>query len=661
MAVITDNSENKEVASNALRLVVIGNGMASHKLCERLAESSRNGAFQITVFGEERQSAYDRVHLTSGLESDAGEQLQLAPSGWYAEQGIALHLNDPAVAVDRKNRIVRSASGQEVAYDKLVFATGSRAYVPPLPGNDLPGVFVYRTISDLQGIRAWSAGARRAAVLGGGLLGVEVAKALHDLGLQTWIVERGASLLARQLDPQAGALLQGHVERLGIRVCTQRETHAIEALSEDRLLQFNTGECLRVQLVVFAVGIRPRDEIASACGLELGPRGGIRVNDELQTSDANIYAIGECTCHRGMIYGLAAPGYQMADLLADNLRGKRRRYHGSDQSTRLKLRGVEVATLGDFQANGDATITWQGAEGCRRLVLERGRLLGASAVGEWPEVLRIQELAERKARLWRWQLQRFARSGQLWKSGIAQHVSQWSPNALVCNCVGVRRGELSAACENGCPTVEALVRQTGASTVCGSCKPLLAQLVGAPAWLTNVPGLKPLVVACVTALLLAVMIVAIPPIHFAPSVQIPLHRLNALWRDDFWKQLTGFCLVGLALISLVLSFRKRIKRFSFGEFGHWRAVHAGLGTLSLLALITHTGFRLGNNFNFVLMCDFLAVAFVGALAGAVTSMERRLSPAAAKRLRSFWTGTHIALAWPLPVLAALHVVVAYYF
>lgn len=642
-------------------LVLIGNGMAGYKLCERLTRPEMAGQFRIVVFGEERQPAYDRVQLTSFFEQPSEGKLLLAPESWYAENAIELHLGDPVAEVDREQKKVRSKAGKEVSYDQLVFATGSRAFIPNLPGSELPGVFVYRTIDDLRAIKEYSGHSKRAAVLGGGLLGVEAAKALRDLGLETWIVERGVSLLARQLDPEAGLQLQRHVEKLGIHVCNQRETQSIEKLGDDRLLQFNTGECLRVQLVVVAAGIRPRDEIAAAAGLELGPRGGIRVDDSLQTSDPSIYAIGECACHRNVVYGLAAPGYQMADVLADDLLGKRRKFVGSDQSTRLKLTGIEVATLGDFQANGDETIRWQGPQGSRRLVLEKGRLIGAAAVGDWPEAVRIHELTERRARLSRWQRNRFLRTGRLWNAETAPHVSQWAANALICNCVGVRRGALSVACAEGCATVEALAKRTGASTVCGSCKPLLAQLVGAPAWLNEIPGLKPLAISCAVAFLLALMLFTFPPIAFADSVHSKLHKIDALWRDGDWKRISGFTLVGLVLVSFGLSFRKRLKRFTLGEFGHWRALHAVLGTISLIALVTHTGFRLGNNFNFVLMVNFVALALVGALAGAVTAIERRLSPIAAKRLRSFWTGTHIAMAWPLPVLVVLHLVIAYYF
>jgi nitrite reductase (NADH) large subunit len=709
-------------------LVIVGNGMVSYKLCARLMELPGGGRLRIVVFGEEQRPAYDRVHLTQFFTGRTPDQLELAPRAWYEENGIELHLGDPVTTIDRERQIVRSAAGREVKYDQLVLATGSRAFVPPIPGHDLPGIFVYRTLDDLARIREYAASGGRAAVLGGGLLGLEAAKALHDLGLPTWIVERGSSLLARQLASEGGGLLRAHVEKLGLHVCVQREAEKIERLprrdnadgsennatpvaipsplkgergsvrrenvaahstntenphltpalsppsegaeretasatrtvTDDLLLQFNTGECLRVKLVVLAAGIRPRDELGAQCGLDIAPRGGVRVNDSLQTSDPNIFAIGECASHNGVVYGLAAPGYKMADLLADNLVGKRRKFTGSDQSTRLKLAGIEVSTLGDFQADGQS-VRWHGKEGYRELMLQQGRLVGATAVGEWSEASRAHELIERRARVWSWQRRRFLQTGKIWKGEAAQHVSLWPEAALICNCTGVRRGALTAACNAGCNTVEQLAARTGASTICGSCKPLLAALVDAPISLVRQSGLKTLAVACVLAFALALTILLAQPIPFADSVQAGLRKLDVLWRDAFWKQATGFTLLGLALISLLMSLRKRIKRFTWGEFGHWRAVHAVLGAITLLALVSHTGFRLGHNFNLILMTNFLALAGVGALAGAVTALERRLQPVAAKRLRAFWTGTHIALVWPLPVLVVFHVLMAYYF
>jgi len=656
-----DRAASPQVRAGGLqRLVVVGNGMVSHKLCERLVERGGLDKYKIVVLGEEQRAAYDRVHLTRFLEGQSASALELAAPAWYARNGIELRLGDPVVAIDRGKRLVRTSGGRVIAYDRMVLATGSRAFVPPLEGRDLPGVFVYRTLDDLERLKAYATGCKRAAVLGGGLLGVEAAKALKDLQLDTWVVERGSSLLARQLDPEAGGLLRTHVEKLGIHVCTQRETERIEALGNDRLLQFNTGECLRVQLVVIAAGIRPRDELARECGLDVEIRGGIKVNDWLQSSDPNIHAIGECASHRGVSYGLAAPGYKMADILAESLVRRPRRFVGSDQSTRLKLSGIEVSTLGDFQAEGE-TLRWRCTHGCRRLIVENGRLVGASAIGEWPEAGRVQELIERNARVWRWQRNRFERTGRIWPGDAALSVAHWPEAAIVCNCVNVRRGALSQACASGCTTVQQLAARTGASTVCGSCQPLLAEMVGAPVAGFSVAGVRLLGAACVFAALLIAIMLAAAPIPFAESVQLGQRKLDQLWRSSVLKQATGFVLLGLALVSLLLSLRKRFKRFSWGEFGHWRAVHALLGTFTLAVLVSHTGFRLGANLNLVLMLNFLVLAFVGVLAGMVTVLERRLSPRGAKRLRSFWTGTHIAMAWPLPVLVIMHIVMAYYF
>lgn len=640
-------------------VVVIGNGMAGHKFCESMVAQNLENRFRLVVFGEERHAAYDRVHLTQFFQNRSAEDLRLAPADWYARHRVTLHVGDSVVAVDVNRRVVRAASGREVVYDRLVFATGSRPWVPDIPGVDLPGVFVYRTIDDLEAIHAYAQGRSTAAVMGGGLLGLEAAKALADLGLKTRIIERGTSLLARQLDPEAAVLLQEHVEAMGIVPMLQRQTLSIQAAGKERLLCFNTGEFLRTELVVIAAGVRPRDELADACGLELGPRGGIRVDDSLRTSVPGVFAVGECASHNGVICGLAAPSLQMADVLAANFNGARRRFLGVSFSTRLKLPGIEVATLGDYQQAGD-TLKHRSATSCRRLVLDRGRVVGAVGIGPWPDSPRVQEVIERRAFLWPWQRQRFEETGRLWNDPTPLPVSQWPATALVCNCTGVRCGQLLAARAEGCKTVEQLAERTRASTVCGSCRPLLAELVGAEASVAPVRGSRLLVWAAASTFLLVAVLLLLPRIPMADTVQGGW-KLDLLWRDSFWKQVTGFSLAGVCVLSLGLSLRKRIRWLAFGDFGWWRAAHATLGVLTLLLLISHTGLRLGHNLNFVLMLNFLALAGLGAMAGAVTAVERRLSGPAARRVRSLWTGAHIAMTWPLPVLVLFHALAAYYF
>jgi nitrite reductase (NADH) large subunit len=650
----------KEPRPDKESVVVVGNGMAGYKLCERLVALDATVRLSVTVFGEEPRPAYDRVHLTEFLAGKPADKLLLASREWYAERGVALHTGDPVASINREMKLVRSAGGREVRYDRLVFATGSRAYVPPFPGNDLPGVFVYRTLQDLERMLARAAVSKRVAVLGGGLLGVEAAKALKDLGLETFLVERGTNILARQLDPEGGQLLRAHIEKMGIRVCTSRETERIDPIDSDLLVQLNTGECLRVQMVVLAVGVRPRDELAAAAGLMIGPRGGIVVNDALQSSDPSIYAIGECASHRGITYGLAAPGNKMADTLATSLSGKRSKFVGADQSTWLKLAGIHVATLGDFQ-DDEETLTFREPATYRRVVLKKGRIIGALSVGDWPEQSRMLEAVEQRRRLWRWERSRFATQGRIWPSRAEVPVSEWPAGAIICNCVGIRRGRLSEACVSGCRTIEQLSAATNAGTVCGSCKPLLAQMVGDPTVSAKQPGSRLLLVTSVVALVLAALTAALRPLPLLDSVQSS-QWLRVLLHDSTAKQITGFTLVGLALISLGLSLRKRIKKFArLGDVGWWKAFHAGLGMMTLVVLVSHTGFRLGQNLNFVLMTNFLAIALVGALAGGVTALEQRLAGPSARHLRAIWTGVHIALTWPLPVLVAFHILAAYYF
>ena len=653
-------SDPPHPARASTRVVVIGNGMAGHRLVERLATGPARQRVGITVVGEEPVPAYDRVHLTRLLGGAAVDDLLLAPPDWHARHGVELRTGDPVAALDRPGRRVVTASGVAIPYDHAVFATGSRAHVPDIPGRDLPGVFVYRTATDLHRIRTAALKGGRVAVLGGGLLGLEAAHALHLLGPETWVVERGTGLLARQLDPEGSRRLQTHVERLGVHVITGRETITIEPHGDELLLTFQTGECLRVRTVVLAAGIRPRDELAAAAGLQLGPRGGIAVDDLLRTSDPDLFAVGECAAHQGNLCGLAGPSLLMAEALASTLAGRPRRFPGADPSTWLKLAGLSVATLGDHQhADGESLVARTDSSHVL-LVLVDGRLAGAVGIGDWPEQARVHDAIRRRRRLWPWEQARFRRHGRIWSARSAPPVAEWPESALVCNCLGIRRGTLSTACREGCTTVDQLARTTGASTLCGSCRPLLAELVGAPADAGPVPGTRGLLIAAVLAAAVAAALLLLPPIPLSDSVQDP-GALDVLWRNGTARRITGFTVLGLTVASLLLSARKRIARFQAGPVGTWKAVHAALGLASLVGLVTHTGLRMGDNLNRILLLNFLALAVAGALAGTVTALERRLAGPAARRLRAAWTLVHIVLAWPLPVLLGFHILAAFYY
>ena len=468
-------------------LIIIGNGMMCWKLCQKLVECGAQKLLEIVVFGEEPRPAYDRVHLSELFSGKTAEDLTLAPAEWYAAHGIALYLGDPILEINTDDCYVRSASGLEVPYDRLVFATGSRPFVPPIPGVDLPGVFVYRTVEHLEAIMEYGGAVKRAAVIGGGLLGLEAAKAVYDLGLEVHVVEFASGLMPRQLDPAGAGLLKEKIESLGVRVHLGKQTTAIEYAVHgadergERVLRFADGGELVVDMVVISTGIRPRGELAGAAGLALAKNGGIVVDDHLTTSDPRIFAVGECAVHNGVTYGLALPGYKMVDNLVDNLVGGTATFQGADVSARLKLMGVTVASLGrhDEAVVPSATVNSFLAHGVyRKVVMLDGHIVGAVTVGEWDNLERVREVIEQTRLVSFWDMRRFRSTGNLWLKSESPPVTDWPPDALVCGCLRVNRGTLTMAHLDGCVTVDELCARTGAGTMCGSCKPLLAELLG---------------------------------------------------------------------------------------------------------------------------------------------------------------------------------------
>ncbi|HEX4997756.1 MAG TPA: FAD-dependent oxidoreductase [Terriglobia bacterium] len=642
------------------RLVIVGNGMASYKLCEKLAARQGMARYEVVVVGEEPRPAYDRVHLTDFLAGRPEEELCLQSRAWYSANGITLRTGDRVIAIDRETRIAHTESGRWLAYDKLVFATGSRPFVPPVEGADLSDVFVYRTIGDLNEIRTRARNATSAAVIGGGLLGLEAARALQGLGLECHVVEFAPQLLPVQLDPRAGELARRQIEEMGLRVHVNVRVNRIAADGRRRSLHFadKDQEPISVDLVVVAAGIRPRQELAESCELAIAIPGGIQINDRLETSDPSIYAIGECANHRGVTYGLAAPAYQMAEVLVDRLLGGGAEFRGADMSTRLKVLGLDVSVFGDYNQPA-VTHCWESDGVYRRIVVRDNRLVGASALGAWPEAGEVQDAVRVERRVWTWQARRFMRQGTLWPAR-RQPVGQWPAAATVCNCMNVSRGMLAAAQTAGCATVEAMAAATGASTLCGTCKPLLAELAGQPAATTGpARGARGLAVAAGAALLLVAAIFFAPSLPYAASVQT--FPYDVIWRNSVWKQVTGFSLLGLTGLGMLLSARKRLRSFTRGDFGLWRAVHALLGVGALIVLVAHTGLRFGANLNAALMTVFALANLAGAAAGGVVSADHRLATTRAMALRKCVVWGHVVLVWPLPALVAFHILSAYYF
>ncbi len=466
-----------------MKVVVVGNGMVGQRFLEQLVSRKNGASPEVTVFCDERRAAYDRVQLTSFFSGKSAADLSLVPAGFFDQHEIALRLGDKAVAIDRTRKLVRSARGHELPYDKLVLATGSYPFVPSLPGAEWPDCFVYRAIEDLEAIRTAAGRARVGAVIGGGLLGLEAAKALHDLGLETHVVEFAPRLMAVQLDDPGGRLLRRKIEALGVSVHVSRQTKEIVGGTGCRhKLLFADGAALETDITVFSAGIRPRDRLGRAAGLSIGERGGIVVNDHCQTSDPDIYALGECAQWNGRIYGLVAPGYQMAEVAARHVAGEEgAQFLGADMSTKLKLMGVDVASIGD--AHG-ATLnalnyvyTDEAAGVYKRLVIsgDRKYLLGAILVGGADEYGSLLQMALNPLPLPEHPEDLILPAREGAKKGLG--VDLLPASAAICTCNNVSKGGLCDAIAAGCASLGALKKATKASTTCGGCGPLVKQIL----------------------------------------------------------------------------------------------------------------------------------------------------------------------------------------
>ncbi|MCL6744227.1 nitrite reductase large subunit NirB [Kosakonia sp. R1.Fl] len=464
-------------------LAVIGHGMVSHYFLQQLVERELHLHYDIVVFGEERLPAYDRVHLSEYFAGRSAQSLSLVSEGFFADNGITLHCASKIVAIDSQQRCVRDAQGVETHYDTLVLATGSYAFVPPISGNTRPGCLVYRTLDDLDAIAAQAKNAKRGVVIGGGLLGLEAANALRQLGLETHVVEFAPRLMAVQLDEGGAMMLQRKIEALGVQVHTRKETREIIDGEQARhRLCFADGSFLETDLLLFSAGIRPRDELAESAGLQKGPRGGIVINDHCQTSDEAIYAIGECALWNGQIFGLVAPGYQMARSVADKLAARDTPFTGADMSTKLKLLGVEVASIGDAHGKTAGSQSYQWTDGPREIYkkivvsADGKRLLGAVLIGDSADYSLLLQMMLNDMPLPA-QPQTLilpALSGDAPK-GLG--VAALAASAQICSCHNVSKGDIAAAVAGGCSELGALKSCTKAGTGCGGCVPLLKQVM----------------------------------------------------------------------------------------------------------------------------------------------------------------------------------------
>ncbi len=466
-----------------MKIIVIGHGMVGHKFLEELAVSSLASA-EVTVLCEEPRPAYDRVHLSEFFSGKTAEQLSLVEAGFFERSGFSLRLGTRVVAIERRNNTVTTADCEVLPYDKLVLATGSVPFVPPVPGRDRPHCHVYRTIEDLEGMKASGAKSKSGVVVGGGLLGLECAKALRDLGLETHVVEFAPRLMAVQVDEGGGRVLRSKIEALGVQVHTGRNTLEITdgATARHRMV-FADGTWLECDMIVFSAGIRPQDALARQSALAVGPRGGVAVDDHCRSADRDIYAIGECASWSEQLYGLVAPGYEMARVAARHLAGDAEAaFAGADMSTKLKLMGVDVASIGDAHGRTPGSRSFQYVDEIKQVYkkivvsADGTKLLGAVLVGNADEYGTLLQMALNGIALPASPefLILPASDGQA-KPGLG--VDALPDTAQICSCNNVSKGQICAAVGDGACTIGQLKACTKAGATCGGCVPLVTQVM----------------------------------------------------------------------------------------------------------------------------------------------------------------------------------------
>ncbi|MCM3190546.1 NADPH-nitrite reductase [Bacillus subtilis] len=460
------------------QLVLVGNGMAGVRAIEEILSVAKD-EFQITIFGAEPHPNYNRILLSKVLQGDTDiKDITLNDWDWYEENNIQLYTNETVIKVDTENKTVITDADRIQPYDELILATGSVPFILPIPGADKKGVTAFRDIKDTDTMLAASKQYKKAAVIGGGLLGLEAARGLLNLGMDVSVIHLAPFLMERQLDATAGRLLQNELEKQGMTFLLEKQTE--EIVGDDRVegLRFKDGTSIEADLVVMAVGIRPNTTLGAESGIPVNR--GIIVNDYMQTEIPHIYAVGECAEHRGIAYGLVAPLYEQAKVLAKHICGiETKPYEGSVLSTQLKVSGVEVFSAGDFNESEEkkAIKVFDEQDGIyKKIVLRGNQIVGAVLFGDSNEGNRLFSMIQKEADI-----------SETSKISILQPLSQeagtsitaaMSDDEIICGCNGVSKGAIIQAIqEKGCSSTDEIKACTGASRSCGGCKPLVEEIL----------------------------------------------------------------------------------------------------------------------------------------------------------------------------------------
>lgn len=618
----------------------------------------------IVVFGNEPWEPYNRVKLSSFFAGQLNWDELLISQRLPNTEQIVEHHNCAIVEIDREKKVVIDELNRVHAYKKIIIATGSSAFIPNIKGINSKNVFTFRDMSDVENLLARRIRSRKTVVVGGGVLGIEAAKAMSRENTEVIIIDHSQFLMSNQLDTKSGEMLREHILSLGIKVYLGNTIKEIKNNGNLEKVILRNGVEVECDTIILSTGIKPNVELARQAHLSVGR--GIRVNDAMQTSDPDIYAIGECSEHKGNVYGIVKPGYEQAKVAAFSLSGKKANYTGSLSATQLKVVDIPVFSMGEVNdidsiSNKKEYVFQDSSRKIyRKLVVKHHKLIGAILINDSGELGRIQEKILNKRFIWPWDLKYFIKTGNLWPDENSADINQWPADTVVCNCTGVTRGVLTTVIGDGVTSLEGITEKTGACSVCGSCRPLLSQMLNSAASPDPVTGAGCLQISGLLSILVLLLVLVLPAIPYADTVHVQW-QWDVLWRDNLFKQISGFTLLGISVIALVLSLRKRIKRFAFLTFPAWRIIHVIAGAMAVVGLAVHSGYHLGSGLNYLLALIFIGVLIAGGASSLMISYEHKLDAVLSRKIKSNLIWIHIFTFWPLPILLAMHVFKSYYF
>ncbi|MGX5172851.1 FAD-dependent oxidoreductase [Aliikangiella sp. IMCC44653] len=653
--IVTETYKNDEVKIlNAV--VIVGNGPVGLKAAELI--ESRDPNVKVIIFGEENCQPYNRVQLSQYLAGEVAES-DLLETAQPRSKSVTQFVGRKVVEINPKLKVVIDDSGQSTKYSKLILATGSNPVIPNIPNTSLKGVHQFRTLQDTNRLLSEKETKKKFYIVGGGPLGLETAMALKTPNNQVTLDVR-SKLLNQNFSEQAQTILKDYINASGIEVVQGNPIASVCGAQHVEAVELTDGARIACDCLIFCVGVRPETSLAKQANLAV--RNGIVVDKNMRTSAPDIYAIGECCEFEFSTFGVVAPGFKQAAACVEDIFGSEGYFEKEEENVQVKFSDYTTAYFGELDVEGSQTYTYSNRlKGIyRKLVVLDGHLVGAIIIGNWDEQNDIRAMLNDKTKLKHRQYLAFQKNGTLLREQNKTNIKELPEDYIICLCQNITRGQLSQEIESGCRTVEILGEKTKAGTVCGSCKPLLLNLLDTPAPNLVMRHQKAILYTSIFSIIAILALVFFEPLSIADSVQFSWH-IEKLWFDPFWKQVSGFTLLGFCFIATALAARKRIKRFNVGHVDSWRFAHSIIGVGALFVLMIHTGMRLGNNLNFALMFVFLLATTTGSLVGVFMARNHHWSDLKLRKHRLWWSRVHYSLLWMLPPLIFFHILSAYYF